>query len=100
MGDLLINLALNEYFDVIVHPYFLQGSSILGQLSIIGSDRKGINIDAFFACTVLRQLSPYIDKVIVPEVPGHPSEHLPLLLSAKMTASFSSRLGQGAAASL
>ena len=71
MGDLLINLALNEYFDVIVHPYLLQGSSILGQLSIVGSDRKGINIDAFFACTVLRQLSPQIDKVIVPEVPGH-----------------------------
>ena len=70
MDDLMINLALNEYFDVIVHPY-LQGSSILGQLSIVGSDRKGINIDALLACTVLRQLSPQIDKVIVPEVPGH-----------------------------
>ena len=61
-------LSHDKYYDEVLLPYLLGGGNMLGQVSIVGRQQKGVTIDAFFAWALL-QVAPSNDTVIVPEAP-------------------------------
>ena len=69
MESPMLCLAQENYYNNVILPYLLRGSSKLGQVVMIGSGGQGVSFDAFYTRALLPQIAPSNDFLIVPEAP-------------------------------
>ena len=65
----MLCLAQENYYDNVILPFLLRGSSKLSQVVMIGRGGKGVTFDAFYTRALLPQVDPSNDCLIVPEAP-------------------------------